>query len=119
MRQMPIIEEELADSVEVQRLREATHEVDDDQLRIETFVSQQREMEISHMTHQDQKAEGFLHTQTIQEADMDNMFDSILESNPRETVHEEIIQERETVVVDGTYSKKTFEPSDSGKSPFD
>ena len=50
------------------------------------------------------------------------MFESILESNPRETVHEEI-KERETEVVLGdysqTYSKETFEPSDSGKSPFD
>lgn len=60
--QMPIIEEELADSVEVQRRREASHEVDDNQLRIETFVSQQRGMETSQITHQDQKAEGFLHT---------------------------------------------------------
>ena len=56
-----------------------------------------------------------MHTQ---EEDMDDMFGSILESNPRESEHEEI-KERETEAIMGTYSKATFDPSDSGKSPFD
>lgn len=39
MRQMPVIEEELTDSVEVHKLRERDHKIDEDQLRMETFVS--------------------------------------------------------------------------------
>jgi len=62
MRQMPTIEEELADSVEVRRRREASHEVDDDQLRIQTFVSEDRELQQSQMTARNQRAEGALHT---------------------------------------------------------
>jgi hypothetical protein len=49
---------------------------------------------------------------------MDNMFESMLESNLRDTVHEEV-KDRDTVLVEGTYSKETFDPSNSGKSPFD
>ena len=41
MRVMPVIEEELLDSADAHRQREETHEVDEDQLRIETFVSDQ------------------------------------------------------------------------------
>jgi len=50
---------------------------------------------------------------------MDNMFESILESNPREESEHEEIKERDTILVNGTYSKATFDPSNSGKSPFD
>ena len=50
---------------------------------------------------------------------MDNMFESILESNPRESEHEEI-KERETEVIMGTYSKETFENlSKTGGETFD
>lgn len=46
------------------------------------------------------------------------MFESILESNPKEPEHEEF-KERETELIMATYSRETFENSGQGGDTFD